>query len=178
MKSQLIDLLEDQGSVNFTGRVNILSSNNNQLLGVIILYDGLIIEVNYKSFKDFKAIVSIYLDSVSNNDLKFIVEPEIIEKKELSKTINPLELKSQLSVVAQEYLKYSKMRPSGNICLLVSEKIFEEKSHLSVDEYDVLKLIINYPKVNDLYKNCEKLDYEITKTLVTLREKKYILVTK
>ena len=72
--------LKEQCSLGFTGRVNVLLRDNSQFVGEILIKEGLLVSARYNSASGLNSLYRIVFDDIeSDNKLKTIVEPEIVD---------------------------------------------------------------------------------------------------
>lgn len=175
--SELFHLLDEQASVGFTGRVNILHSDTKGIFGSISMLEGDVVAASFKGLNGLKAYYSLIADVANSQMLQFIVEPEIFSgAREISYPYNVLKLKA--GEVMALTLKNQKLRPQDSIKLLIDPNFITSGDMVSGDEYSLLTTISDYNLVKDIYKNSELLDYQITNALVSLRQKKALKVIK
>ncbi|MBC75768.1 MAG: hypothetical protein CME64_07115 [Halobacteriovoraceae bacterium] len=175
---ELFPILEEQVSVGFTGRVNVLEPNSKMLLGSVELYEGEVWTSTYKGIKGLKAFYNLCIDSFrDDNDFYYVVEPEILNS---SRTIHyPFTvLRRKTAQVVEDFKKNQGLRPPGNVKLLINPDFIKSGKEVEGDEFDLLCCISDYNKVDDIYKNCDLLDYQITNSLVSLRKKNALTVVK
>ncbi len=177
-KDHLIYILDEQVSVGFTGRVNILSSPAKQHLGSILIVDGEIIDCEYKKIDSLKAFFNLCVDEFEKEPLAYIVEPELVELSK--KTIHyPYSvLKRKIATVVEGYRESKKHRPPEGLKILLDPAFMSDDKKVTDSEFKLMSTITDYNKVSDIYMNCELLDYEITNCLVSLRKKKALKVIK
>ena len=65
-----------------------------------------------------------------------------------------------------------------NLKLVINSNIVDNGQSLTSDEFDVLKTLCDYNKVEEIYKNSKIAKHRVTNALVQLRKKKAIIVTK
>jgi hypothetical protein len=177
-KVQILDDIEDQISVEFTGKINILRGRNRQHLGNIIMVDGELIYITYDINSGLKAFYNLVVESFDNKDIIFVIEPEIIENQIRNIHFPYSYLLRKVSNVLERY-KYSREnRPPNSIKLVPIANFILDGEELSSEEFETLKTMVDYNKVEDIYKNTNLLDFEITTSLVSLRRKKAIKVIK
>lgn len=176
MSKHLIEIIEEQIAVGFTGKINVLSGTTKQLLGHLIFYEGDFIHITYRVARGLKALSSLVIDEIEHISLDFIVEPEIIAEQERSIFYPFSKLKEKLQTILTEYNEVKDQRPPDGIKLLVNSSILSADTELTEAEFSLLCTMSDVNKVEDIYKNSELLDYEITKSLVTLRKKNAIKV--
>lgn len=175
--ANLIDVLKEQSSFGFTGKVNVLSRENGQFLGVIYQQDGMIVGAQIKELKGKKALFNmIFADVDSAEDYRFIVEPEVINPENITLKVPFEELKGEAQKLYQQYLAAKKLKPSPNLKLVIDPEVIVSKEVMTPEEFDVLSVISEYCKVSDIYKFCKLMDFEVTNALVSLRKKRAIKV--
>ena len=74
----IINSIEEQRSVKFTGKINLLNVSG-QFLGSLIFVEGEFVSSSYKESSGLKSFYNMVIDSFDKKDVKYIVEPEIIE---------------------------------------------------------------------------------------------------
>ncbi|MBC7428927.1 MAG: hypothetical protein H7336_09970 [Bacteriovorax sp.] len=175
--TNLIEVLKEQASFGFTGKINILSKESGQFLGVIYQQEGLIVGAQVKELKGRKAVLKMIFDDVeSNENFKFIVEPEVISPEIMSVRITFEEIKQEAQTHFQQYLSAKKLRPAHNLKLVIDPEIIVSKDDISPQEFDVLTVISEWCNVSDIYKYSKLMDFEVTHALVSLRKKRAIKV--
>lgn len=175
--NSLIEVLREQASFGFTGKVNVLSGDSGQFLGVVYQQDGFIVGASFSNLKNRKALIKMIFDDVeSNHNFKFVVEPELLSNEQVQVKLTVEEIKKDVQSFYQEYIETKKLKPHSDIRLVIDPLVIVSKEDLSALEFDVLATISEWPKVGDIYKYSKLLDFEITKALVTLRKKKAIRV--
>ncbi len=175
--TNLIEVLKEQASFGFTGKINILSKDNGQFLGVIYQQEGLIVGAQIKELKGKKAVLKMIFDDVeSNQNFKFIVEPELISSEFMSVKLTFEEIKAEAQTHFQQYISAKKLRPAAHLKLIIDPEIIVSKDDISPQEFDVLSVISEWCNVSDIYKYSKLMDFEITHALVSLRKKRAIKV--
>ncbi|MBC7711996.1 MAG: hypothetical protein H7177_01560 [Rhizobacter sp.] len=175
--TNLIEVLKEQASFGFTGKINILSQDNGQFLGVIYQQEGLIVGAQVKELKGKKAVLKMIFDDVeSNQNFKFIVEPEVIAPEFMSVRITFEEIKVEAQTHFQQYLSAKKLRPANHLKLVIDPEIIVSKDDITSQEFDVLTVISEWCNVSDIYKYSKLMDFEVTHALVSLRKKRAIKV--
>lgn len=174
----LFDVIEEQVAVGFTGKVNILDINSGQIYGHVVLHEGDVLSVMFKNVTGLKALINLLIDESEQIGFKFVVEPEIVNAQE--KNIHyPLSvLKKKAEEAFGNYQENKSNIPPKNIKLAVEPSFIVSDHEVSGNEFDLLTTITDYNLIEDIYKNCPLLDYEITNALVSLRRKKALKVIK
>ncbi len=175
--TNLIEVLKEQASFGFTGKVNVLSKENGQFLGVIYQQEGMIVGATVKELKGKKALLKMIFDDVeSNENFKFIVEPELLSPENITLKISFEEIRKEAQGHFQEYLSAKKLRPAPHLKLVIDPEIIVSVDDITPQEFDVLSVITEWCNVSDIYKYSKLMDFEITHALVSLRKKRAIKV--
>jgi hypothetical protein len=176
-KLDFLVVLEEQCLIGFTGRINILKDSNKQFLGTVSLYDGYIVRSEYKKLTGKKTLFNVLIENLSQSEIqKFVVEPEIVEIESTDFKIDIHAFKHESRDRYERYLKSVKLTPPMSLRLLINSDFITEGRPLSDAEFDVLKVISDYNKVEDIYDMAPLYKYEVTEALVSLRQKKAIKV--
>lgn len=175
--TNLIEVLKEQASFGFTGKVNVLSKENGQFLGVIYQQEGMIVGAQLKELKGKKALLKMIFDDVESNELfKFIVEPEVLSPENITLKITFEEVRKEAQGHFQEYLSAKKLRPAPHLKLVIDPEIIVSIEAITPQEFDVLSVITEWCNVSDIYKYSKLMDFEVTHALVSLRKKRAIKV--
>lgn len=174
----LINILDEQVSVGFTGKINVLNAKSKQHLGVITLYEGEVFHASFKGSNHLKAFYSLFIKEMDSDELTYVVEPEIVD--EFTRSIHyPYNvLKQKVSEVISEYQLSKENRPPDHLKLMAKPDFIKSGDTVSPTEFKLLTTLSDYNQVADIYKNCDLLDYEITNALVSLRKKNGLVVIK
>lgn len=171
IESRVLDVIEEQVAVQFTGKVNVLSSFNRQFLGHILFKNGELIQVTFNGVKGLKAFYSIIIQEYSLQSFDYVVEPELVDDKERQIHYPFAVIKNKLGEVIRQHKESLKLRPPENIKILIDAEFLEDSLPVTPQEYDVLSTLTEWNNPADLYQHCLLLDHEITLSLVSLRKK-------
>lgn len=171
MDSRVLNVVEEQIAVQFTGKVNILSTYNRQFLGHIIFRSGEILQVTFSGHKGLKAFYQLIIQEYSLKSFDYIVEPEVVEENERQIHYPFAVIKNKLSGVIKLHQESLKMKPPENIKILLDARFLEDTLPVTPQEFDVLEALTEWNTPYDIYQNCELMDHEITWALVSLRKK-------
>jgi hypothetical protein len=171
MQSKVMDVIEEQQSVRFTGKVNVLAAFNRQFLGHILFKDGEIIQVTFNGKKGLKAFYNIIIQEYTLQAFDYVVEPELVEEKDRQIHYPFNVIKNKMSEVLKLYRESLKFKPPENVKILIDAEFLEDTLPVTPEEFDVLKCLSDWNTPYDLYQNCDLLDHEITLSLVSLRKK-------
>ncbi len=168
--SVLFRCLDEQAAVNFTGKVNVLEASDKRLLGVVTLKDGAIHGCSFQGILGLKAFHALLIREASGG-LSYVVEPEIVADEGRNIPLPLRILKERAAMALERWNKVAQAKPPSGLKLLVKPEFLEAQSDVSVPEFHVLCALAEWGVVEDLYKNCPLLEYEITEALVGLRKK-------
>ena len=171
MELKILSIIEEQISVAFTGKVNVLSVYNRQFLGHLIFKDGEILQVSFQGQKGLKAFYQILIQEFSLTPYEYIVEPEVVDEKERQIHYPYSVLKNKLQEVLKLYKESIKLRPPENVKILSEAKFLNSDQAVTPEEFEVLLTLTEWTNPNDIYSHCQLLDHEITLALVSLRKK-------
>ena len=175
--TNLIEVLKEQASFGFTGKINLLSKENGQFLGVVYQQEGMIVGAQVKELKGKKALLKMIFDDVeSNENFKFIVEPEVVPDEALTMKVAFEEIKLLAQKHFNEYISAKKLRPAPHLKLVIDPEVIVSKDDITPQEFDVLAVISEWCNVSDIYKYSKLMDFEVTHALVSLRKKRAIKV--
>jgi hypothetical protein len=172
--TKLYEKIEDQRLVYFTGKLNLLLEKNKQLYAQVYFIGGEVINVECNGLTGLKGFYSLCLNI--NKSVSYIVEPELIsiDKKEIH--YNYEELIESFDEVEDKYRAAAENRPPNNLKVLIKPSFIIEKAIVENDEYELLCCLSDYNLVEDIYKSCKMLDYQITNALISLRKKNALKV--
>lgn len=168
---KIIDTIEEQLSVQFTGKVNILSTFNRQYLGHILFKNGEIYQVIFQQHKALKAFYQVIIQEFSLQSFNYVVEPEVVEEKERQIHYPYAVMKNKMADVIKSYQESLKFRPPENVKILIDAGFIDDTFPVTPQEFEVLEILTEWNSPFDIYQHCQLLDHEITMALVSLRKK-------
>lgn len=175
--TSLMDVLKEQASFAFTGKVNVLLQSTGQFLGVIYQSEGVIVGAQFLQYVEKKALFKMIFEDVdSHNKYKFVVEPEVISEDKHTFKLHFEDLKKEAEAYYSRYQASTKLRPAPNLKLVIAPEIIVNNLALSPNEYDVLSILAEWCTVSDIYKYSKLMEFEVTDALVSLRKKRAIKV--
>jgi hypothetical protein len=178
MKQGLIQVIEEQTFLNFTGVINVLESSKNMLLGSIYLFEGQVINTLYHNFEGMQALESLFFLEFEGASLNFVTEPEMVTNK-VRRIHYPFKtLKKKIESLIESTSLDQKEVPPMALKLMINSNIIDNGQSLTSDEFDVLKTLCDYNIVKDVYNNCKIAKHRVTNALVQLRRKKALKVIK
>jgi hypothetical protein len=168
---KIIGVMEEQLSVRFTGRINILSNFNHQYLGHMLLKDGEIFQVLFNNLKGLKAFYELIVQEFSLESFRYVVEPEVVDESERQIHYPYKILKTKMTDVLKQYREALKYRPPDDVRILIQPEFIIEGAPVTPEEFDVLETLSEWSNPREIYQHCQLLDHEITLALVSLRKK-------
>lgn len=171
MDSRLFGVIDDQVSVQFTGKVNVLSNFNRQFLGHILFRQGRIVDALLNGLKGEKALSHLFIQEYSLQSFEYVIEPEVVDESILEVSYGIQELKDRMTTVLRQYQETLKLRPPENVKIVIDPDFIEDSLPVSADEFEVLCTLTEWNTPFDIYQHCQLLDHEITLALVGLRKK-------
>lgn len=177
-KVHLMNILEEQVSVGFTGRINILEEVSKQILGSISIHEGEIVHAKYKDNIGLKGFFNLCVDEFENKALSYVVEPELIDLSHISIHYPYSVLKRKIAEVVENFRASKANKPPENLKILIKSEFIENGDDVSGAEFDLLNTISEYNRVKEIYQNSNLLDFEVTNSLVSLRKKNALTVVK
>lgn len=176
MKDYLIPILDEQNSVGFTGKVNVLNPSTKQHLGFIALYEGQVYNTKYKGVEGIKAFFNLCVDEFENIELQYVVEPELVDSSQKQIHYPYGTLKRKIKDVIEKFKESKSNKPPGHLKILIKPAFMADGEEVNGEEFELLCTLSDYNLVSDVYQNCKLLDYEITNALVSLRKKNALTV--
>lgn len=168
---KILNTIEEQIAVRFTGRVNVLATFNHQYLGHILFKDGEIFQVIFQNLKGLKAFYQLMIQEFSLQSFNYVVEPEVVEEKERQIHYPFAVIKNKMSDVIKQYRDSLKFRPPENVKILLDSEFLEDSLAVTPQEFLVMETLTEWSSPYDIYQQCDLLDHEITWALVSLRKK-------
>lgn len=175
MMQKLMELIEEQVAVEFTGKINILRKHNKQFQGQIFFKDGSIVQTSYEKKKGIKACYQLLIDEYRGENFNFVIEPEVVTDDEIETEIDFSQLREDFPKILEDYQQSLKLRPPEHIKLIIDPEILEDSLPLSLNEFEVLKTLTDVSSIKELYEKCQLLEHEVTLALVSLRKKEGII---
>lgn len=175
----LLGCLEDQMSINFTGKINLTENDSGQLVGVFLLKEGRLVNATYRNIvHQATAMAKAYIAEAEGTEkFKYVVEPEIISTDNETYNFSNLQLKTYLAQELEKHIAAKKFKPKADLKIYVDPQfIIEGENNLSQAQIKLLKIINEYTNAHDIYKQAPYLDREVTDNLVKLRKMKVLKV--
>jgi hypothetical protein len=163
--------LDEQTSVRFTGRVNVMERLTRQLLGVVTLKDGEVFGCRFRGEPGLKAFHALVWEDAQLVPLDFVVEPEIVADEDRQIHYPYAVLKQRALAAAERYRQVANQRPPGHVKLIVRAGFLASELPVSAAEFHVMASLCDWSVVDELYAQCSLLPHEITEALVSLRKK-------
>lgn len=168
---ELLNLLSENFSFSFSGRINILSKVTKQYLGAVIQSNGMIVNARYLKLTGKKALASILMELRGNKAFNFVSEPEVISPSEIIFQMTENQFLRFKNDYFEQFDELNKLKPKENLKLALEPKNFDFNLTLSKNEFDTVCSVIDHSLVKDIYENSDLLDFDITTALISLRKK-------
>ena len=171
----LIYKIEEQSSMGFTGKVNVLDEKSRQFMGEVFFRAGEIVGCRYDHFKGSRGLLYLIIsDVVSEHDFCFVVEPEMVSEGERSMNFDYI--KERASDIVRQFYSSKNLRPPKDLRLLVQKNFIRSGANINFQEFQILCAITDCATVEEVYNVMEFHEYEITNALVSLRRKEAVKV--
>lgn len=171
LELQLLNTIEEQIAVQFTGKVNVLSNFNRQYLGHLLFKNGEIFQVVFQQHRGLKAFYQLIIQEFTLHSFTYVVEPEVVEEKERKIHYPYAVIKNKMTDVIKQYRDSLKYRPPENVKILIDAEFIDDTLPVTPQEFEVLETLTEWNTPFDIYQHCGLLDHEITMALVSLRKK-------
>lgn len=173
----LLQIIEEQSSFCFTGKINILLLDNGRFVGAIFQKDGFIVNASFYAASGKNALYNIIFSDIDSSIInhKYIVEPEVISDSDVSLKLKYSEMYKEAQELAAKFKASIEMRPPMNLtikCILSGFNL----NKLNSKEKNVLRLIESQKIVSEIYRKSTILEFELTDILVSFRKKGIIKV--
>lgn len=171
MEFKILETIEEQIAVQFTGKVNVLSSINRQYLGHLLFKNGELYQVVFQTHRGLKAFYQLIIQEFTLQSFNYVVEPEVVEDKERQIHYPFVVIKNKMSEVIKNYRDSLKFRPPENVKIIIDSEFMDDMLPVTPNEFVVLEVLTEWNTPYDIYQHCSLLDHEITMALVSLRKK-------
>lgn len=176
MNLKILDVIEEQVAVTFTGRLNVLSTENHQFLGHLLFKDGEIYQATYKGHKSLKAFYQIIITEFEHNNFDYVVEPEVVSDTERHIHYPYSVLKNKLAEIMKSHKEALKFKPLSNVKIIIDPEFIAGFAPMNGAEFAVLETLTEWSSTDDIYQHCPLQEYEITDALVSLRKKEALKI--
>lgn len=175
--SDIMNMLKEHAAFSYTGRFNIVGNSNKQHHGALLMKDGLIVKGIFGDKRGWSAIKAFLLQSLLTQvEYNLISEPESIDYDFDSFTINISSLERSLKEIFYLYKQFQPKLPKTSLRILPSPQALKNEHRLSLAEFQILSVLVDYSLVGELIKNCPLTEVEVLIGLCQLREKGLIKV--
>lgn len=171
LEMKIISAIEEQIAVQFTGKVNVLSTFNSQYLGHVLFRNGEILQVIFQSQRGLKAFYQLIIQEYSLQSFNYVIEPEVVEEKERQIHYPYAVIRNKMADVIKQYRDSLRFRPPENVKILIDAEFLDDNLPVTPQEFSVLETLTEWNTPYDIYQHCALLDHEITMALVSLRKK-------
>ena len=173
---KFINVLDEQCSVSFTGRINVLDKLTRQLRGEFLLIDGRVVAASWGDKRGRSAIVEVAYQDLSLSPLSFIVEPELIAAGQAEVDYSLSQIVELVLNLSEKMNKAQKLKPPVHLKLFLRDDFIKAGANIDMSEYKVMLKLVEVHQVSEIYKKVDLPDYQITDALVSLRKKNAVKV--
>jgi hypothetical protein len=142
--------IDDHFTIGFTGRINILQTDNRQYIGSILQKDGHVVSADYNGVLGKKALVRLIFDSFCKNNLSTVPEPEVISDDKCQFSLNKQEFINFVTSSINAIRESKKYTPPDTLKLIVNKDFIISGSKINTDEFCLLKDISEYCSVGEI----------------------------
>jgi len=168
----LIKTLREQSAIGFDGKIVVQDRNLSQHLGNILLCAGTLVGCSFNGERGKKSLLNLLMQEFSSSSsLEYIVEPEVIGLDLIQFEIDLSELEEDFKSILEQTEKNKKLKPPGNKRVVINSDFVCRGATIEPKEFDVLCLISDFGKIQDIYENSFLYEFEVTNALVSLRKK-------
>lgn len=173
----LLNVIEKNCSVSFSGKINLLSENDKRFLGSIYLSDGKIVNATFGITEGENGLFSTVYKS-HTSDCKVVTEPELIISSMHAFSMSYDDLISFLNIEKENLSQMKKLIPPNDLHILIRPEFVTGTEELTNKEFQLLSTISDFSKVEDIYRYSLFLPSITTSVLVALRKKSALKVFK
>ena len=173
---KLVETILENMTISFSGRINILSDLNKQFIGSVVLSDGNLVDAKFRKMSGKKALASLLMEDKSALGMSVVSEPELVSELEFSFNMAEQDFFKFKNDYFEQYDLLKKLRPPKNLALSLNSKRLDIYTPLSFSEFDTMKLVLSCKNVGEMYETSNLLEFDVTKSLISLRKKGIILV--
>ncbi len=170
--------MQDQESLMFTGKINILNAKTSEMTGVITMIDGEINSFRYKNFNGLDALVLIFFEEAKYANLKYLIEPEILKRSTNNNEVKFSEILPEIKRIYKEMWNSSSLRPKNDLIFLLNGDFLLNGPVVTKEEFLLMRVIVDFNKVSEIYQHSFLTEHFTTSSLVSLRKKGAIKVLK
>ena len=162
--------------MSFTGRVNVLSEPTKQFIGSVVLNDGVLVDSSYGQMGGKKALANLLMVGRSGNGFSIISEPELVSELNFSFSMKEQDFFKFKNDYFEQYDLLKKLKPASNLIFKLNPVKLDIYTPINSLEFNVMKLITTTDNSGEIYKKSTLLEFDVTKSLISLRRKGIILV--
>ncbi len=168
----LIKILREQSAIGFDGKIVVQDKSLSQHLGNILLCAGTVVGCSFKKETGRKSLLNLLMQEFSeDSSLEYVVEPEVIGLELIQFELELSNLESEFRYLLEQTEKNKKLKPPGNKRVVINSDFVCRGAEIDPKEFDILCLISDFGKIQDIYENSFLYDFEVTNSLVSLRKK-------
>ncbi len=176
MAEDFLYLLEQQSLYRFTGRINLLWGSMRKMEGYLLMKEGNPQFFLFQQDKGIRGLLKFLLQGDSLKDFSFVMEPEIFNEKIKNIEESLKEIKDLFTQAQIQHLQYKAERPPDHLFLKIKPAFVSGKEEILPPEFDLLCILSDSSMVKEIYQQSPYFEFEVTKTLISLRKKGALVV--
>lgn len=173
---KLVETILENMTISFSGRINVLSEQSKQFIGSVVLSEGQLVDARFGKMSGKKALATLLMKERSSISMSLVSEPELVSEVEFSFNMDEQGFFKFKNDYFEQYELLSKLRPAKNLVLGLNSKKLDIYTPLTDLEFDAMKLVVSCKNVEEMYDTTQMLEFDVTKSLISLRKKGIILV--
>lgn len=174
----ILKVIEEQVSLNFSGKINILRCDSGQYVGAIVMSEGQLVAADFDRRKRENALFSAVYNSRMDHGLRFVVEPEIVDRESVQFNYSYDQFMKLCESYGKRFEATKKLMPPMHLHLLIKSDFIVDGPQINSREFNLLGVISDYSQVEDIYRYSPYLPFETTEILISLRKKGAVRVVK
>lgn len=174
----LLKTIKDQAALGFCGRINLLVKGSQEFVGAVLINEENIIDCQYQGQNPEIAILKLISLDLDSDKYVVISEPELVESGGHDLNWKVQDLEPKIRSFYESLKRSEKLKPPGDINLIINSKFLAEGAEISYREFVVMGIMTEYSKVSEIYRKCELSEPEVTLALVDLRKKGAVRVVR
>ena len=173
---KLVETILENMTISFSGRINILSDQTKQFIGSVLLSDGVLVNAKFGQMSGKKALANLLMEDKSSRGISIVSEPELVTELEFSFNMTEQDFFKFKNDYFEQFELLKKLRPPKNLRLGINCKKLDIYTPLNFGEFDTMKLVLAFETVEKMYEQSQLLEFDVTKSLISLRKIGIILV--
>lgn len=169
----LLSTLRQQMQLGLTGKINLLARESGQFLGCLYLVQGHLAGGRYRGLRGKDAVILVCYHGMPGQkkiwgEIRLVCEPEVIPASYQGVKWDFNQLQVELHRYILEWEKVRPLLPPSHLFLL--PRMPSAEIDLSPEQFQILTLLSENPKVDEFTQNCPYLPTKGLEVLISLRK--------